>query len=411
MLPGGFKKDSRVWLHKNSSAFQKKAPFCKCDGEGQRIGMDDPYDCLSQDPYICSEPLLTDASGRIYKKDSRTWLHKSSRKKMRSPRAGAQMEDGNRVGWKLDGHGLSAGEAQEGVVVRTRSSAELLRLQSGTNKIKKKKTMVLMSMIVTPPTSGGAADTCTTQGTRQRVTGNHKYRACPLRASYHDVSGTCKGCSPISAFASDLCIAGKERSPSKLAAQDHFADSDCDNYNCDYDDDEDDDENNGDDLIEDDEMEDVNTRSQKQRMNTRRPCHGGGVGRGGGGGLGGGGCGTQRATWNNTTVEITKDGLRELEKMMKEQQSQRRSARLAKSLPDRQTPGCDVSPETLSSDSRVSLNANVNLSEEMMCGRHLNQSQNSAEQQLTQATEFLHVCSPDRHRIKRNLTRYKKRSL
>ena len=67
-------------------------------------------------------------------------------------------------------HGLSAGEAQEGIVVRTRSSAELLRKQSGANKIKKKKTMVLMSMIVTPPTSGGAADA--TSDTRKPAVGN-----------------------------------------------------------------------------------------------------------------------------------------------------------------------------------------------------------------------------------------------
>ena len=72
MLPGGFKKDSRVWLHKNSSSFPKKAPL----SEGQRIGLDEPYGCVAQDQLNCSEPVLTDASGRIYKKDSRTWLHK-----------------------------------------------------------------------------------------------------------------------------------------------------------------------------------------------------------------------------------------------------------------------------------------------------------------------------------------------
>lgn len=398
MLPSGFKKDSRIWLHKNSSAFQKQASFCNCDCARQQIGTDDPYDCLSQDPHNCSEPLLTDASGRIYKKDSRTWLHKSSRKKMRSPRVGAPLEEGNRVAWKLENRGLSAGEAQEGVVVRTRSSAELLRLQcTGTNKVKKKK-MVLMSMIVTPPTSGGAADN--TQTIRHRVPGNAKHRTCPLRASYHDVSNTCKGCTPISAFASDLCIAGKGRSPSKLALHENFVDSDYENDEMENDDDDDDDEhdtysNGG------NEMEDANNWSQRQGVNTRRCNRGGG---------GGGGTGAQRTKWNHSTVEVTKDGLRELEKMMKEQ-SQRRSARLAKSLLEKHTPGCDVSPETLSSDSKISLDANVNLSEEMIHGADLNQSQNSAEHQLTQATEFLHVCSPDRRTNKRDCLRLRKRSL
>ncbi|KAK3797700.1 hypothetical protein RRG08_054718 [Elysia crispata] len=402
MLPGGFKKDSRIWLHKNSSAFHKKAPFNKYECEALRISMDDPYESLTQDQFNCSEPLLTDASGRIYKKDSRTWLHKSSRKKMKSPRTCAPMEDiGNRMVLKQEAHGLSAGEAQEGVVVRTRSSAELLRVQAGANKVKKKKTMTLMSMIVTPPTSGGAADN--TPNTRQRCTGHPKHRSSPLRASYHDVSGACRGCTAISAFASDLCIAGKERSPSRLALQDHFVDSDYDNDMDNCDDDDDDDANDGDEVIQDDGIEDTDVQICVEARKCGR-CGGGG------GSYCGGGTGMQRVNRNHSTVEVTKDGLRELEKMMKEQ-SQRRSARLAKSLRNRQTPGCDVSPESLSSDSRISLDATVNLSEENISGREVNRSQNSAEQQLTQATEVLHVCSPDRQTSKKPCPRHKTRLL
>ncbi|RUS76185.1 hypothetical protein EGW08_016063 [Elysia chlorotica] len=305
MLPGGFKKDSRIWLHKNASAFQKKA-FSKCECDGQGMLMGDPYESMAQDQFNCSEPLLKDASGRIYKKDSRTWLHKSSRKKMKSPRLATTMED-------IEAHGLSAGEAQEAVVVRTRSSAELLRVQAGANKVKKKKTMTLMSMIVTPPSSGGAADPA--PNTRQRC----KYRCSPLRASYHDVSGACRGCTAISAFASDLCIAAKfdecealpvqDRSPSRLALQDHFADSDCDDNdidNCDDDEEDDDDGDDGDDVF-DEGMEDADTRKLRDRGGY---CAGAGV---------------QRVNRNHSTVEVTKDGLRELEKMMKEVHSRVRS--------------------------------------------------------------------------------------
>ncbi|GFO41981.1 hypothetical protein PoB_006848600 [Plakobranchus ocellatus] len=162
MLPGGFKKDSRVWLHKNST-FAKKGglnPFTKCDCEGQRIGSDDPYECLPQDQFNSLDPIITDASGRIYKKDSRTWLHKSSsKKKLKTPRGGDLPEEAdNRMGWIQEGHGLSAGESLEGVV-RTRSSTELIRARTVVNKIKKKKTSMLMSMMVTPPPAGGAVTT------------------------------------------------------------------------------------------------------------------------------------------------------------------------------------------------------------------------------------------------------------
>ncbi|GFN99256.1 hypothetical protein PoB_002576200 [Plakobranchus ocellatus] len=98
-------------------------------------------------------------------------------------------------------------------------------------------------------------------------------------------------------------------------------------------------------------MDDVYGRANNYRIVTRR--NSGGI---------------HRSNWNRSTVEVTKDGLRELERMMKEQKH-RRSARLAKSLLDQpgQTPGCDVSPESLSSDtdSRLSLDASLNLSEEV----------------------------------------------
>ncbi|CAL1526596.1 unnamed protein product [Lymnaea stagnalis] len=77
------------------------------------------------------------------------------------------------------------------------------------------------------------------------------------------------------------------------------------------------------------------------------------------------------------------------------EQSRRRSLRLAKHRHEvgrRGTP-LEVSPDTESSDSKLGLDACIDLSDELICRRELRQPQNSADQ-LTTATEYLHVYSP-----------------
>lgn len=73
MLPGGFKKDSRVWLHKNAHVYQKKA----LTSDGYKVQHnDDVYNHVTEDPYLTPSPYITDEFGKVFKKDSRTWLHK-----------------------------------------------------------------------------------------------------------------------------------------------------------------------------------------------------------------------------------------------------------------------------------------------------------------------------------------------
>ncbi|CAL1526597.1 unnamed protein product, partial [Lymnaea stagnalis] len=136
MLPGGFKKDSRVWLHKNAHVFPKKTPPINVQG----VGSDDPYEQLLEDPLYNQTHVITDESGRVFKKDSRTWLHKSSFKKLAksAPNGTHRLVSSRRQPWEnleLSDNERFSGEG----VIRTRSSTEMVRVQNGVNKIKKKK--------------------------------------------------------------------------------------------------------------------------------------------------------------------------------------------------------------------------------------------------------------------------------
>ncbi|XP_025077313.1 uncharacterized protein LOC112553981 [Pomacea canaliculata] len=72
MLPPGFKKDSRTWLHKNPKPRSEdvdKTAVLRRFLDNERTHED------------CSPYFLVEHAGKQFKKDSRTWLHKSSLKK------------------------------------------------------------------------------------------------------------------------------------------------------------------------------------------------------------------------------------------------------------------------------------------------------------------------------------------
>ncbi|KAL8583916.1 hypothetical protein ACOMHN_009669 [Nucella lapillus] len=72
MLPSGFKKDSRLWLHKN--------PKPRADDVDKTVILRrflDSGRSFSDNAHCC---YFMDTQGRKFKKDSRAWLHKSSLK-------------------------------------------------------------------------------------------------------------------------------------------------------------------------------------------------------------------------------------------------------------------------------------------------------------------------------------------
>jgi hypothetical protein len=79
MLPSGFKKDSRVWLHKNPKAHPDDADVDKTAVLKRFLESERAYNENSP----C---FFVEFQGRQFKKDSRSWLHKSSIKKTQPPR-------------------------------------------------------------------------------------------------------------------------------------------------------------------------------------------------------------------------------------------------------------------------------------------------------------------------------------
>lgn len=77
MLPPGFKKDSRVWLHKNPKSRAEdvdKTAVLKRFLDSER-GFNENSPCY-----------FMEFQGKQFKKDSRSWLHKSSFKKQQPQR-------------------------------------------------------------------------------------------------------------------------------------------------------------------------------------------------------------------------------------------------------------------------------------------------------------------------------------
>ena len=77
MLPPGFKKDSRVWLHKNPKSraedVDKTAVLKRFLDSEQGFNENSPC-------------YFMEFQGKQFKKDSRSWLHKSSFKKQQPQR-------------------------------------------------------------------------------------------------------------------------------------------------------------------------------------------------------------------------------------------------------------------------------------------------------------------------------------
>ncbi|KAK7463962.1 hypothetical protein BaRGS_00038044 [Batillaria attramentaria] len=74
MLPPGFKKDSRVWLHKNPKPRAEdvdKTAVLRRFLDSDRSAFSETSPC-----FFVEQP-----AGKQFKKDSRSWLHKSSIKK------------------------------------------------------------------------------------------------------------------------------------------------------------------------------------------------------------------------------------------------------------------------------------------------------------------------------------------
>ncbi|XP_059157837.1 uncharacterized protein LOC131942125 [Physella acuta] len=344
MLPGGFKKDSRSWLHKNSK---------KTIGVGEQgLLSDDPYEQLQDDPFMAPHNIIRDTNGRTFKKDSRTWLHKSSLKKVtkpttngtfRVPQTGLKVPSRQpRVNLDISGENMTV----DGVI-RTRSSTEMVRVQNGVNKLKKKKRVTGLGV------NGCFAPTLDVSSVKETPS---KVRSKQIVASLHCMGTPVHGKCEVSSYASDICIVGNTDSPPKVLH--------CSNSASDV----------------GDEGERVMSADGVSRLPppTFRVSDGGCVGVG-----------------YNSNHELTRDGLQELELMM-EEQSRLRSLRMGKDHYsfDLEDLPLDVSPETLSSNSKIGLDATVDLSDEYVCARDVCHSQNSTDQ-LTTATECLHVRSPD----------------
>ena len=74
MLPCGFKKDARVYLHKNP----------KIGSDEDKPVMKRYLDTTEEQSFNENSPYYAEYQGKQFKKDSRSWLHKSSFKKQRT---------------------------------------------------------------------------------------------------------------------------------------------------------------------------------------------------------------------------------------------------------------------------------------------------------------------------------------
>ncbi|KAI8777434.1 hypothetical protein BgiBS90_021637 [Biomphalaria glabrata] len=352
MLPGGFKKDSRVWLHKNAHIYPKhNVPMGI-----QRVGSDDPYEQFHEDTLYNQPYLITDENGRVFKKDSRTWLHKSSAKK-----AAKKVNDqpirlstpGVKLSWRqirtIPDIKLSNEIMCEGLF-RTRSSTEMVRTQTGANKLKKKKRTAgnYTDTVFSPTLDARSVKEIPGKGSFTKQSG----------ASFPDMVISRRGSCEVAAYTSDYCIVGKPSSPSRTFPTSNSA-SEI--------------EDEADDTAEGYPSR-TNSVYEKRDITTDYPlcC------------ISDGGC--TGVSSKNTSLELSKDGLQEL---IKVEQHRRRSERLSKrglgELP------LEVSPQSNSSDSNLGLDATYCLSDEYVSVKVPFQAsdKNSATHDST------HVCTSD----------------
>lgn len=106
MLPPGFKKDSRVWLHKNPKARTEdvdKTAVLRRFLDSDRSAFNETSPC-----FFVERP-----SGKQFKKDSRSWLHKSSLKKQQQQKM------------RRKGPGLVAGDCREPEFARSNTEVRM----------------------------------------------------------------------------------------------------------------------------------------------------------------------------------------------------------------------------------------------------------------------------------------------
>ncbi|XP_013077053.2 uncharacterized protein LOC106063282 isoform X2 [Biomphalaria glabrata] len=351
MLPGGFKKDSRVWLHKNAHIYPKhNVPMGI-----QRVGSDDPYEQFHEDTLYNQPYLITDENGRVFKKDSRTWLHKSSAKK-----AAKKVNDqpirlstpGVKLSWRqirtIPDIKLSNEIMCEGLF-RTRSSTEMVRTQTGANKLKKKKRTAgnYTDTVFSPTLDARSVKEIPGKGSFTKQSG----------ASFPDMVISRRGSCEVAAYTSDYCIVGKPSSPSRTFPTSNSA-SEI--------------EDEADDTAEGYPSR-TNSVYEKRDITTDYPlcC------------VSDGGC--TGVSSKNTSLELSKDGLQELIKVEHRRRSERLSKRGLGELP------LEVSPQSNSSDSNLGLDATYCLSEEYVSVKVPFQAsdKNSATHDST------HVCTSD----------------
>ncbi|CAG5115404.1 unnamed protein product [Candidula unifasciata] len=350
MLPGGFKKDSRVWLHKNANMYQKKAlttDYCNVHLS------DDAYDHTPEDAFVNPSPYITDEHGQVFKKDSRTWLHKSSYKKLAkamtagvlkvSSIAGKHCSKKRQIRGNMNVNGGELGSE----LIGTRSSTEMIRKQN-VLKVKKSKMAgaTIDGRLVHPLDS-----------VKEMSTNAHVKTP---GGSYHNMKSVKTGSCEVSAYASDFCIVGKRKSSITISFSSSSSSDDVDN------------------------VDESGHRNKIQQCELGSPvefCSDNG------------GYGVETG-YSSSQLEIARDGLRQLEKVMKEQ-SRHRSERLTLRRTDDSAHAVphDVSPDTVSSESKVSLDACINLSDELGCE---NSQEFNLTDQLAQSIEQLQMRSPKR---------------
>ncbi|XP_005107162.1 uncharacterized protein LOC101862445 isoform X2 [Aplysia californica] len=345
MLPGGFKKDSRVWLHKNTHTFQKRAPVADGLNPNPLTGKDDAYYDPGQEESLREpSPLITDASGRVFKKDSRTWLHKPL--ELCTGDVGVPLRTG---------------------LVRTRSSTEMVQNRSNMARQRNK-------MALTEEQADLGSKTCDV------VQRGRRHKGVP----YHGIKIVTREGREILPFSTDYCIVQK-KAPSRTHQNSSGSDTDMDE--CD-----DTDGYCGDETTNEDEN-DYNGSDRSPERCTRSAS----------GSLScspdvvvGFGVGACRAMYTNSAVEVTRDGLRQLERLM-QQQLQRRPRDDNQPM-DTQSE-TDVTLEkrfTSPVNSYVSLDACVSLSDECSIEScKPRQGAGSPEVQSTPKVPLLRVLPPE----------------
>ncbi|KAH9499201.1 hypothetical protein Btru_004442 [Bulinus truncatus] len=333
----------------------------------QRGGSDDPYEQFKEDSFHIHQNLITDEHGRVFKKDSRTWLHKSSAKKaakMTSSPAIRQPTPGVKLSWRQFFRNnqemkVTSEVSAEGLF-RTRSTTEMVRAQHGINKMKKKKRVVGNYM---DPSFSPTLD----YRSVKEIPGKGNY-VNPIGASYPNITVSRRGSCEVSSYASDYCIVRKPSSPIRT-----FPTSTSGSEN---DDDEEEEEDSADGL-----PGRIRPVYEKRAITTDYPtcC------------VSDGGC--TALACRTTSLELSKDGLQELVKV---EQYRRRSVHMCRRHDSGQAnPPLDVSPETDSSDSRLMLDATYSLSEEYVSGKIPCQAPNSTELLLVVQDDSAHVRSSD----------------